>query len=354
MPQVKTVQDYNRRLEQLRESLAQQGPRDEAAEYRIGAQDLLDINVFEASELNRSLRVSATGEISMPLVGTVHAAGLTASDLQDVLENRLRQYIKDPHVGVSVSAVESHPISVLGEVSKPGVFQIREPTTLLEVLSLAQGLADDAGNQVIVMRGAGLRPGADPAGSDVSSHMPPKAGASFVPVKETTAAASTPSDSVDAQNSDHSDANQKDTVVVDLEQLLESGDPRYNVPVYPGDVVKVTRAALVYVVGAVKRPGGFVLKRNEQMTVLKALALAEGLTSTSAKRHARIIRTDASTGKLTEIPVNMGKLLAGKRDDLPLKAADIVFIPDSTTKAAVYRGSEAALQTAVGVAIWRW
>jgi polysaccharide biosynthesis/export protein len=339
--QKETTQDYNRRLEQLRQSLAERTTASQVGDYRIGAHDVIEVNVFEAPELNRSLRVSAGGEISVPLVGGVEAAGLTAREVEGVLEERLREFIKDPHVGVSVSAIESHPVSVVGAVKKPGVFQLRGPKTVLEMLSLAEGLADDAGDDVLVMRGAGLRQGATPtneANEPNAAHSP--ASSEVAPLPNAGAG--------------NDDPNEKDTVKVNLKKVLDSGDPRYNVAVYPGDIVKVPRAGIVYVVGGVNKPGGFVMKSNEKMSVLKAVALAEGLTRTSSKGRARIIRTDEGTGERSEVAINLGKILGGKAPDPALKSADIVFVPDSATKGALYRGSEAALQTAVGVAIWRW
>src|SRR5207248_9247848 len=134
-----------------------------AQEYRIGPEDVLNINVFEAQELNREVRVSAGGEISLPLLGSVRAAGLTPRELEFVLQELLhRTYMKDPHVSVFVREMQSHPVSVLGAVRRPGVFKIRGSKTLLEVLSLAEGLADDAGETVIIMRGAGLKNSASP------------------------------------------------------------------------------------------------------------------------------------------------------------------------------------------------
>lgn len=344
--QGETTQEYNKRLEQLRQSLASTPAGSDLSEYRIGAHDLLEINVFEAPELNRSLRVSASGEITMPLIGTVQSAGLTSRDLEFVLEERLRKYLKDPHVGVFVSTIESHPISVVGAVKKPGVFQVRGPKTVLEMLSMAEGLADDAGDEVLVMRGAGLRRGTNKIdGLDL-------AGETNAPSAAHEPAASGGAQAVNVSAGD-SAANDKDIVNINLQKLLETGDSRYNLPVYPGDIVKVARAGIVYVVGEVKKPGGFVLKSHEQMSVLKAIALAEGLTSTSATGRTRIIRTNEDTGERTEIPVNLGKILDGNAPDRPLNNADIVFVPNSATRAALYRGTEAVVATASGLIIFR-
>jgi polysaccharide export outer membrane protein len=110
----------------------------------------------------------------------------------------------------------------------------------------------------------------------------------------------------------------------------------------------------VYVVGEVSKPGGFVLQNNETISILQALALAQGTTHTSAISQARIIRTDSTTGKRIEIPINLGKIFSGKRPDILLEPKDVVFVPNSAAKSMLYRGSEAAIQTAAGVAIYKW
>ena len=158
---LETTEDWNRRLTELLDSNPS-APAITAQEYRIGPEDVLSINVFEAQELNRDVRVSASGEISLPLLGPVRAAGLTPRELEFVLQELLhRTYMKDPHVSVFVREMQSHPVSVMGAVRRPGVFQIRGSKTLLEVLSLAEGLADDAGETVIILRGAASSPDPD-------------------------------------------------------------------------------------------------------------------------------------------------------------------------------------------------
>jgi polysaccharide biosynthesis/export protein len=345
-----STQDFNRRLEQLRRTVASQPNQPVSSEYRIGSQDVVDINVFEATELNGSLRVAANGEISMPLIGSVQASGLTARELENSLEGKLRAYMNDPHVGVVVSGVESHPVSVLGAVGQPGVFQVRGPKTLLEMLSMAQGLTDDAGDKVLVMRGAGLND--PPPAAATSADTAPNAPMKMTSAKDADTKSGPQPAPVDDKTTAASDLSNPNTVQIDLRLLLDSADPSYNVPIYPGDIVKVPRAGIVYVVGSVKKPGGFTIHTNEPMSVMKAMALAEGLESTASTSHTRVIRTDPVTGQRTEIPVNLGKILNGKAPDMPLRAADIVFVPKSGSKAALYRGSEAAIATASGVVIF--
>lgn len=313
------------------------------SDVRIGPDDLLNITVFEAPEMNTALRVSASGDISFPLLGDVHAAGLTPSELQSVLQGLLRRtYMKDPHVGVFIQELQSHSVSVVGAVKMPGVFQIRGPKTLLEILSMAQGLADDAGDTVsIVHEGEESKP-------DRSAHQDLKfGGTNGIPQRNALL--------VKTDGTEFADSDRITKVEnINLKRLLDSNDSPMNVLVHPGDVVKVSRAGIVYVVGEVNKPGGFVLQNNESISILQALALAQGTTHTSAIGRTRIIRTDAATGKRMEINVNLGKIFSGKRPDVMLEPKDVVFVPNSSAKSVLYKGSAAALQTAAGVAIYKW
>ena len=328
-PDLQTTNDWNQRLQELVHA-AQPVADIPSSEYRIGPEDLVEITVFEAPEFNRSLRVSASGEISLPVLGSVKAAGLTPQELEFVLQELLRRSVmKDPHVGVYVREMQSHSVSVFGAVRKPGIFQIRGTRTLLEVLSMAEGLEEDAGDTVLVMRGAGSRGQASPAGDG--------SGKEEASAEATGEAGEAP----------------KETLEVSLKRLLESGDPRYNAAIYSGDIVKVTRAGIVYVIGDVNKPGGFVLESNEDISVIQALARAEGVKNTAAQSKARIIRTDEMTGGRTEIPLDVGKILKGESPDPYLQANDIVFIPDSKGKKVLYSGLDTVVRTLAGIVIWR-
>jgi len=342
-PNLETSGDWNHRLKELLDSNPSTRALS-AQEYRIGPEDVLNINVFEAQELNREVRVSAGGEISLPLLGSVRAAGLTPRELEFVLQELLhRTYMKDPHVSVFVREMQSHPVSVMGAVRRPGVFQIRGSKTLLEVLSLAEGLADDAGETVIILRGAALSAEPDSPTDHAAASDPPSPGPQSP--GEANAASSPVNDNRSASEG---------AVQVNLKDLLESSDSRSNPLVHPGDIVKVTRAGVVYVIGEVRKPGGFVLKSNEKISVLQALALSEGLTPTASKGAARIIRTDQQSGERKETPINLGKILAGKAPDPFLGPKDIVFVPNSAAKTTMTRGVEAAAQTLTGLLIFHW
>jgi polysaccharide export outer membrane protein len=135
---------------------------------------------------------------------------------------------------------------------------------------------------------------------------------------------------------------------------MEQGDSSLNYDLYPGDRVTVQRAGIVYVVGAVNRAGGFVLKNDrEQMTVLKALALAEFVKPTAETKKAVIIRkSPTAAGGTLEIPVELNKIIDGKAKDRVLLGNDILFVPDSASKRALHRAGEAAAQAA-SIAIYR-
>jgi polysaccharide export outer membrane protein len=344
-PNLESTEDWN---QHLRERFASLDPKPSynPQEYLIGSEDVLDINVFEAPEMNRDVRVSASGEISLPLLGAVAAAGFTPRELETSLEELLHQkYMKDPHVSVFVRDMQSHPVSVMGAVRKPGIFQIRGDKTLLEILSLAEGLADDAGEDVIILRRAGQKNGSEFLSANASGLAE---SSPVVRVQEFDEPGATD------EAPDKAGAVSPEVVRVNLKDLLDSTDPRHNPAVYPGDIVKVSRAGIVYVVGAVQRPGGFAMKTNEKISVLQAIALSEGLTRTAAKGGARIIRTNEQNGARTETPIDLGKILSGKSQDPMLAPKDIVFVPDSAAKTAFTRGVEVATQTLTGLLVFHW
>ena len=256
--------------------------------------------------------------------------------------------MKDPHVSVFVREMQSHPVSVMGAVRRPGVFQIRGSKTLLEVLSLAEGLADDAGETAIILRGAASTPEPDPATDRAA-------------VTEQSSSVAQSTGEVQAASSvlNGNPSISESAVQVNLKDLLESSDSRNNSVVHPGDIVKVTFVhGVVYVIGEVRKPGGFALKSNESISVVQALALSEGLTHTAAKANARIIRTDPQNGERKETPIDLGKILAGKAPDPMLEAKDIVFAtcPTALPEGFTFgRGTEVAAQTlALGSLIFHW
>src|SRR5271157_4189297 len=345
-PSRETTQDYNQRIAQLARETKAPDVSSPHADYQIGPEDLLEISVLEAPDLNRTVRVSDDGTVSLALLGSIQTAGLTTRELQSDLQERLRRtYMKDPQVSVFVQEMRSHPVSVFGAVEKPGVYQIRYAKPLIEILSMAQGLANDAGDTVIVMRHQGATPA--PALASLS-------GSGSTLTTDHPAGIAIPSP--DPTGMAISETSGTESIAINLKDLLDSGNPRSNVLVYPGDLVKVARAGIVYVVGQVHKPGGFVLKTNENISVLQAIALAEGMTPNSKGKEARIILAGGTNGPPKEVPINLDKIMAGKAPDPLLKPNDVLFVPNSAGKEALHviEQSTAGIVGALGgAAIYR-
>jgi len=313
-----TPQQTNEKIDRLA-TLARAHPVDTP----IGTGDLLHIDVFDVPELSRDVRVSDAGDISFPLIpDRIPAAGLTSFDLESKLEKLLIEngLVSHPNVSVFVKEQNSAPVSVVGAVSHTMVYQVTRPTTLLEVLSAAGGVSDTASDTVIVTRPA-------PAGAAKSDS--PGATANSTPDEQ--------------------------KIIIRLRDLLESGESVYNIQIYGGDTVTVPPAGIVYVLGfGVAQPGGYVLEgHGEQITVLKAVALAHGFTTFAKLDSATIMRTNPATGQRDSIPVRIKEIESHKVDDIPLLSNDILYIPDSRGKKALARGTEAALGIGSGVAIYR-
>jgi polysaccharide export outer membrane protein len=284
---------------------------------------LVEISVFEVPELSRSVRVSANGEISLPLVGTLRAAGHSPMELEQVITEALQQnYVKDPQVSVFLKEYRSDPVSVVGAVKIPGLYQIQTQRNLIELLAMAQGFSESQkmlpGRTILITRKQRGTTVPEPQSSDTGAPAQPQ---------------------------------WAEIVEIPIKALLESGDPKWNVPVYPGDVVKVVPAGTFYVAGDVNQPGGFPLTDFDNVSSIQAIAMAGGTKKTAKLKETLIIRHDA-TGTRTEEKVDLKQVLQGKAADVRLGSNDILFVPGSVGKEAGMRGIEAAIQIATGVLIW--
>lgn len=274
------------------------GNRNLDSSIRLGQGDLVEVNVYDVPELNTHTRVSDTGDIDLPLVNQVHVEGLTVEEAEKAIEQRLDHggFVRNPHVQLFVSEYTSDGTSVLGEIMKPGVYPVLGEQRLFNLLSAAGGLSPAAGTTITI------------------THK----------------------------------AEPERPVVVSISRNLED-HPDSNVPIFPGDTVMVRRADVIYVVGDVNRPSGFLMDNGGKLTVLQAIALAGGTTSTAKLGGVRIIRK--SPQGVAEIPVSLKKMLRAKADDLPLQANDILFVPASARKIIGGRTAEAALQMATAVSV---
>ena len=315
---VQTPQQTNTRIQELA-----QDSHPQLAESAVGAGDILRIDVFDVPDLSRDVRISDSGMISLPLLpDRISASGCSAFQLEQKIEKVLQEngLVMHPQVSVMVKEQNSEPISVVGAVGHPMVYHEIKPTSLLEVLAEAGGITDDAGDAIIINR-----------------QSPP---ADTCEKKEPNNTSDPPGD--------------PQTITVHLSDLLQSGDPAYNIPVYGGDMITVPRAGVVYVAGAVMQPGGYTLHDpGEAINTMKAVALAHGLESTAKSNDAVILRKDPATGQTKEIEVKLKKIMERKAPDIQLFANDILYVPDSAGKRILGHAAAAALSITTGLTILR-
>jgi len=369
-----TPQQVNDRIRTLT-----MGEHESTHDYVIGEGDVLSLSVFDVPELSKDLRVSETGTISIPLVPVrLRVAGLTETQAEQKIAEVLEAdgLVTHADVGVVVKEHRSQPITVVGAVQHPMVYQADHQVTLLEVLAEAGGISNDAGDTVIVTRrsptsfteianphpiarlsapGAGEPPPLEdtrPVPASSQNNAPAKNSSGFPSAEETGKAnSSAPATSAD-QTAVGANAGAT-SITINLNELLEAGDTRNNITLQSGDVVTVPHAGIVYVLGAVTRPGGFVLANDRtQLTTLKVLSLAGGLTRIAKLNHAVIIRKD-DNGKQSETEIDLKKVLDRQSEDIAMRASDILYIPDDRTKEVLLRAAELAIAVGSAVAIFR-
>ena len=335
-------------------------------DYVIGPGDLLGIYVFDVEELSRDVRVSQTGTIGIPLVPVrVHVAGLTEMQVQQKIAELLEANGLLTHADVSVSVKEhkSKPITVVGAVMHPMVYEADRPVTLLEVLAEAGGISNDAGDTIIVSRPSQDAPpdSGEPPEIGPEQPLPAKTSAARAATQDATkdpTPAVTPSASRGVAASSNPSASAEppaltNTITINLTDLMETGDTKNNIALQAGDVVTVPHAGVVYVLGAVGRAGGYVLSNDRsQLTTLKILSLAGGLTRTAKSDKAVIVRKD-NAGQQHQVPIDLKKVLSRQAEDLQLQPSDILYVPESGSKQALFRAVELGLALGSGIALYR-
>jgi polysaccharide export outer membrane protein len=285
--------------------------------YVLGSGDQVMVQLTPGGEdVNGKLwRIDEAGDLTVPMAGTAHAAGLTTHGLADVLTERYGVFFRAPQVIVSVSEMRSQPVSVMGAVNTPGVHQLQGHRTLVEVLALAGGLRADAGYRVKITRRGDW--GTIPLAGAVTSEE-------GVSVAE-----------------------------VALKGLMEAADPSQNIAIMPEDVLTVPVAEMVYVIGDVHKSGGFILGERRQISVLEALALSEGLGPSARAEQARILRANEGADSRTELSVDLKKILAGQANDVTMQSNDILFVPVNGAQRLGVRALEQMLTIGSGLAIYR-
>ena len=257
------------------------GQERSTADYRIGAKDLLEINVFGLKELNKTVRVSEDGKISLPLLGEVEVEGLTKAELEKKLSRLLEEkYLQNPQVTVFIREYQSKRVSVLGAVDEPGPYELLGRQTLLQLISEAGGFTDKAGDEIIVIRQ--LQDGTSTA------------------------------------------------LKILIDDLFLKGDARLNIPLEANDIINIPayKEAFIYVFGQVRRPGALRVKKSNIPTLLQAIAQAGGFSERAKKGGVLIKRIDED-GKERQIKVNVKDILKGKKKDIQLLENDVVYVPET-------------------------
>jgi polysaccharide export outer membrane protein len=273
---------------------------------RVGPDDLLGISVYDSPELTRTVRVGKEGAIRLPMVKQkIKVAGMLPADLENEIARVLKEeeLMIDPVVTVSVVEYRSRPIKVVGCVKKPVTFQAVGPTNLLDAISQAEGLTEEAGPEILISR---QQPDAE--GRPVNL-----------------------------------------TQRVSVKSLMDGADSELNLPLQGGEEIRVPEAGRIFVLGNVKKPGSFAVKDSTESSVFKIMALAEGLLPYSGKM-AYIYRREGGIGSKNEIPINLDKIMQRKSPDVVLLANDVLYVPDRTGQRQFMTALERAVPLGAAVA----
>ena len=284
--------------------------------YVLGADDVIAIRALNADEIRGdAVRIDPSGEISLPLLGRLRAAGLTIDRLETEVSARLKTYVREPIVAVTMVEYRSQPVSIIGAVAAAGVHQLEGRKTLVEMLAKAGGLSPEAGNAVKITR-------------HVEWGTIPHASAAL-------------------------DASGKFSIAeVNLAEIIQATKPEDNLQILPNDVISIPRANLIYVIGEVRRPGGFVVQQKPAISGLHALAMAEGFTDLAAPQRAMIIRR-LQDGERLEIAADLKGILNGTKSDVALLPDDILFVPTNTAKNILRSSVQTALSAVTSALIYR-
>ena len=280
-------------------------------DYRISPNDVIQISIDKGEELSGNYSISASGAFEMPFLHQIQAGGKTTQELARFIADGLRgRYLVDPQVKVVVSQYSGRSFFIQGAVRSPGLYQIGGYPTLLELITIAGGLADNHGSTAFIIRkskqGDAQKEGASSFENDVqpgSEAAPPETDSPQVP--------------------------QYELVKANINGLLK-GLFNHNVVIEPGDIVNIPPSDVFFLAGEVNAPGSFPLKVGT--TLRQAISLGQGTTFKAATSRAIIFREDPATSKRIEIKVDIGDVMSGKKEDIPIVANDVIIVPDSRLK----------------------
>jgi polysaccharide export outer membrane protein len=280
-------------------------------DYRIGPNDVIEVHIENAPELSRAVRVTAAGTFLMPYLGRVVAAGKTLEELTQSITDGLRgDYLKDPKVTISVKEYNSRSFYIQGSVRSPGVYQIEGRPSVLELVTLASGLSDAHGSTAYIIRRLKNAPARDPGQGG------------------SAATGTTADGKKNEQEPSGEEPPRYELKSVNINALLR-GQFDQDMYLEAGDIVNIPPTDVFFVSGEVNAPGSFTLK--EGTTLRQAVSLAQG-TNYKAALDRGIIFRESPTGKREELRIDVGAIMNGKKEDIPIMANDIIIVPNSRSK----------------------
>jgi len=280
-------------------------------EYVLGPNDEVSILSVDVEGLtDKPIRINTSGDINIPQVGKIHVVGMTVGQLEQEITKRMEKYYKAPDITVMVTALKSQPVTVIGLVHNPNTYQLEGRKTLVEVLAMAGGPAQEASSYVTITR------------QKENGRIP------------------LPTVKADDESS-------VSTVEVNWRAIQDGLQPQNNIQILPYDVISVRRAPIVYAVGQLNQQGKFALTERDRVSIKQLIAWAGGKTPTAASKNAKIIRPSGAT--VTEVAVNLDDVMSGKAKDIQLQAEDILFVPESSKKRIFNRSVDGIMSTAVGL-----
>jgi len=300
-------------------------------DYRIGPSDVLEVLVDDAPEFSRRFRVSGDGAIAMPFIGRIDAQSKTPEELARLIADKLRgDYLNNPMVSVTVLQINSRTYFLQGAVRRPGLYQVEGQPSLLKLITIAGGLAENYGSTAFIIRevraeAGGQGPGAGDQNQNAAESTNAARAVNVTQttdvVKENTALQST--------NADAPPKARYELFKVNVNGLLR-GNFDQDIAIAPGDIVHIPPTDVFFVAGEVKAPGSFPLK--DGTTLRQAISLAQGATFQAAGSRTIIFREDPATGHRQEIPVDLPAVMNGKKSDVAVLANDIIIVPNSRLK----------------------
>lgn len=296
-------------------------------DYRIGPSDVISIHIEDAPELSQTFRVAADGSIEMPFLGRVSVQQKTSLEVTKMIAGGLRgEYLQDPQVMVAVLQINSRTYFIQGAVRRPGLYQIEGQPSLLKLITIAGGLNENYGSTAFIIRELNSG-GADTVNGAGDKSPVLNSAAEARPVtlasQSTTSGANPIPDPEDEQKAKY------ELLKVNINGLLR-GNFDQNISIEPADIIHIPPTDVFFVAGEVNSPGSMVLK--DGTTLRQAISLAQGTTFNAAGNRGIIYREDPSTGKRSEIKVDIAGIMNGKKEDIPILANDIIIVPNSRLK----------------------